>query len=504
MTKEYGEPPKSSKRKKNMSREAAIEALWRQGKLVWKLKGKQIDIYDHFTDDEDDISACLISRRFGKSFTLCLIAIEKCLQNPFGVVKYACPKQKQVESTIRPIILKIINDCPDDIKPEWKTQSKSWVFPNGAEIQIAGTDGGNYDTLRGGASILCIADEAAFMDELETVIYSVLAPTTDTTDGKILLATTPNDKDANHEFHEHFLRPFEAAGKLLKFTYKDSPMVDEAKMSRIIKRYPGGVNNIKFRCEYLCEIPNVTESNVIPEFAPIKDKIVKEVETPDHCDFYTSMDLGFKDLTVALFGYYDFRNARLVILDEYIINGPDLKTDILDKNIRHKEDLRFKTTLGSQPAHLRVMDNNNLMLVNELTKSYDLTFIPTAKHNKEQAIDTVRRWVEQEKIIIHPRCVNLIYHTQYAQWQFTRSGTSTGKFKHLKGNDTAGLLTSHADALDALIYMVRNIHTYRNPYPEFHGMDVGPETHITKHYRDNKASQTIDLMRKIMNLKKKA
>jgi len=251
VTKDYGKPPKSSKRKEEMSREAAIAALWGQGRLAWKLKGKQTEIYDHFTNpkDDDDIMACLISRRFGKSFTLCLIAIETCLQKPFALVKYACPKQKQVESTIRPIILKIIKDCPDDIKCEWKTQSKSWVFPNGSEIQIAGTDGGNYDTLRGGASDLCIADEAAFMDDLETVIYSVLAPTTDTTDGKVLLATTPNDKDANHEFHEHFLHPLEASGKLLKFTYKDSPMVDEAKMNKIIKRYPGGTNNIKFRCE---------------------------------------------------------------------------------------------------------------------------------------------------------------------------------------------------------------------------------------------------------------
>jgi len=246
-----------------------------------------------------------------------------------------------------------------------------------------------------------------------------------------------------------------------------------------------------------------TESNVIPEFIEVKDDVVKEVGTPDHCDFYTSMDLGFKDLTVALFGYYDFHKSRLVILDEYIINGPELKTDILDKNIRHKEELRFKSTLGVQPAYLRVMDNNNLMLVNELTKSYDLTFIPTAKHNKEQAIDTVRRWTEQKRIIIHPRCKNLIYHIQYAQWQFTRAGTSTGKFKHLKGNDTAGLLTSHADALDALIYMVRNIHTHRNPYPEYYGQNVGPDTHITKKYRDTNASQTVDLMRKIMNLQKR-
>lgn len=498
----YGKKPKSSPRKKQLTEAQAIEMLWRQGKLFWKLKGKQKDIYDHFTMTEDDISACLISRQFGKSFTLCLIAIELCIQKPGAIVKYACPKQKMVERIIKPRIKEIIKDCPDDMKPEWKTQEKTWVFPNGSEIQVAGTDGGNYDNLRGGSADLCICDEAAFMDELETVVFSVLAPTTDTTGGKILLATTPNDKDVNHDFHELFIHPLEAAGKLLKYTYTDSPMVDEEQKQKIIARYPGGENNVKFRCEYLCEIPNITETTVIPEFSTYEKDIVKEVETPDYCDFYTSMDLGFKDLTVALFGYYDYNLASLVILDEYIINGPDLKTDILNKNIKHKEELRFRNTMGPQAAYLRIMDNNNLMLANELTRTYDLTFLTTAKHNKEAVIDKLRRWIEQKRVIIHPRCKNLIYHIKNAQWHFTRAGTSTGKFKNLKGNDLAGLLPSHADALDALIYMIRNIHNHRNPYPENYGLNVSESTFFGKNHRKKK-SQSVELMRSIMNLKKK-
>jgi len=502
MTKEYGQPPKSKKRKKDPTREEAIERLWHEGKLFWKLKGKQKDIYDHFTNTEDDISACLISRQFGKSFTLCLMAIELCLTKPGAIVKYACPKQKMVERIIKPRIKDIIIDCPEHMKPEWKSQDKVWLFPNGSEIQVAGTDGGHYDSLRGGSADLCIADEAAFMDELETVIFSVLAPTTDTTDGKIFLATTPNDKDPNHDFHELFIRPLTAAGKLLKFTYEDSPMVDEKQKARILARYPGGINNVKFRCEYLCEIPNVSEASVIPEFVKVEEDIIKEVDIPDHCDFYTSMDLGFKDLTVALFGYYDFKHSRLVILDEYVINGPEVKTNIIDKNVKMKEKLRFHNSMGEQEAYLRVMDNNNLMLVNELARDYDLSFIPTAKHGKEQVIDTVRMWIEQKRIIIHPRCKNLIYHTKYAQWHYTRAGTSTGKFKHLKGNDTAGLLTSHADALDALIYMVRNIHTYRNPFPSGYGQVSGENVH-ERRVPKTKASEAVNLMRNIMNLKKK-
>ena len=429
------------------------------------------------------------------------MAIELCISKPGAIVKYACPKQKMVERIIKPRIREIIADCPEEMKPEWKSQDKIWLFPNGSEIQVAGTDGGHYDSLRGGSAHLCIADEAAFMDELETVIFSVLAPTTDTTDGKIFLATTPNDKDPNHDFHEHFLHPLEAAGKLLKFTYEDSPMVDAKQKAKILARYPGGEKNIRFRCEYLCEIPNVTESNVIPEFVDVENEIVKEMPMPDFCDYYTSMDIGFHDLTVVLFGYYDFKKSSLIIVDEYIINGPDTKTDIIDKHVKFKEKLRYKNSVGSQDAYLRVADNNNLILLNELARDYDLTFIPTAKHGKETAVDTVRRWVEQKRIIIHPRCINLLYHIKYAQWHYTRAGTSTGKFKNLKGNDAAGLLPSHADALDALVYMARNVHTYRSPFPTNYGNEIGEDTHVTRNYR-SQASETVGLMRKIMNLKK--
>jgi PBSX family phage terminase large subunit len=490
-------------KKPKLNKEQAIEELWRNSILSWKLKGKQKDIYNHFKNTDDDISACLISRQFGKSFTLCLIAIETCLEKPGAIVKYACPTQKMVERVIKPRIKEIISDCPEDLKPEWKTQDKVWLFPNGSEIQVAGTDNGNYDNLRGGSADLCIADESGFMEELETIIYSVLAPTTDTTGGRIFLASTPNDKDPNHEFHEFFVHPLEAAGKLLKFTYHDSPMVDEKKKEKIISRYPGGENNIKFRCEYLCEIPNVSDANVVPEFALVEEEVVKDIDKPDYCDFYTGADVGFHDLTVVLFGYYDYNRLALVITDEYVINGPELTTDKLFSEILHKEKVNFvtKRTTDHEP-YLRIMDND-LKLINDLSRFYGLTFVPTEKHNKDQAVDTVRRWVEDKRIIISPKCKNLIYHLKYTQWHYTRQGTFTGKFKHLKGNQDAGLLKSHGDALDALIYMVRNIQTTKNPFPHNYGLNINKDTFISPKWQSKNNTQGSEIMKKMLNLVKK-
>ena len=478
------------------------DELWRAGELSWKLKGKQIDIYNHFKDNELDIIPCLISRQFGKSYTMCALSVEICIRKPNAIVKYVCPTSKMVLNVMVPRVRDVIEDCPEDIKPVWYPSEKKWKFPNGSEIQVAGTESGAYDSIRGGSADLCIVDEAAFCSELESVIFNVLAPTTDTTGGKIYLATTPNPDEPTHDFHELFIKPYEGTGKLLKMTWLESPMVDSKRRAKIVARYPGGEHNIKFRCEYLCEVQDTAETTVIPEFSAVQDKVVKDVEVTPYSDFYVSMDLGFKDLTVSLFGFYDFKNGRLVIQDEYVVNGPDLKTDTLMTEIRKKEAIHFIEDKQQQDAYMRVMDNNNLMLTSEMSQK-GLLFVPTAKHNKDQQIDKVRRWIEQERIIISPRCKNLIYHIKNAQWAKTRAGTLTGKFKHLKGNDSVGLLTSHADALDALIYMVRNIHTYRNPYPENYGLNITKDTYISEKHKKNNVSEGVDFMRNLFNLKKK-
>ncbi len=490
-------------KKKRINKAQAVEKLWRLGELSWKLKGKQLDIYKHFNESPDDITTCLISRQFGKSFTLCLMAVELCLKTPNAIVKYVCPTSKMVVNVMMPRVRDVIADCPEDLKPHWYPSEKKWKFPNGAEIQVAGTEGGAYDAIRGGSSHMCIVDEAGFCSDLETVIFNVLAPTTDTTDGKIFLASTPNDRDPNHDFHEFFVFPNQASGRLLKMTFEDSPMVDEKQKEKIVARYPGGIKNIKFRCEYLCEIPDVTENSVIPEFIEFEEGIVKEVEKPSHCDFYTGLDVGFHDLTAALFGYWDYKNARLVIVDEYIINGAEMTTDVLVREMRHKEELYYvdDTGLPMEPV-LRIMDND-LKMVNDLSRYHQMHFVPTQKHNKEGAVDTVRRWMESGKIVIHPRCKHLIYHVKYAQWHVTKQGTWTNKFKHLKDSSDGKIKGGHVDTLDTLIYMVRNVMETKDPYPAGYGQLSGNGVFESNNSKRQKQNKLQTIMDQIMGKSKK-
>lgn len=485
-----------------MSRKKAIEKLWRAGELSWKLKGKQKDVYKSLKEGDRDIDVILISRRFGKSFVNCLLATETCIKIPNAIIKYACPTQKMVKTIIKPIMRTIFEDSPEDfdLSEMWKEADKKYVFPNGAEIQLAGADQGNIENLRGGYAHLCICDEAGFMDDLQYAVYSVLMPTTDTTDGRLIMTSTPNHKDPNHEFHEYFVFPMEDEDRLIKYTLFDSPMVDDAKREKIIARYYGGMDNPQFRCEYMCEIPRSVETSIVPEFIDKQDEIIiEEFEVPPFRDYYVSMDVGFRDLTAILFGYYDFNEATLYIMDEFIISGTDVTTRNISEGIKDRENILFYDEMSEiqHKPKLRVMDND-LKFINDLASpDHRLTFVATEKHNKDSAISKVRTWVTQGRLKIHKRCKHLIYHCKNAQWATTKNGTLTGKFKHLKDSPSGDLKGGHADALDALIYMVRNIHEQHNPYPDDY--DIPKGNNIFYSNKNQKETRYQEIANKMFN-----
>jgi len=393
------------------------------------------------------------------SYLLCILASEKCMQQPGSIVKYLCPVKKQVKTVIHPIMDEIFKDCPPEMRPEFKQNDYMYVFPNGSQIQMAGTDGGHHESLRGGKSDMWIIDEAGFCTDLSYVIRSILAPTTLTTGGRGILASTPS-KSPDHEFIVNFVKPAEFKKELIKYTIYDNPLIDEKTLQEVIDEFPSGIEDPEFKREYLCEIVR-GESSVIPEFTREAEKdIVKEVTRPPFFDSYVSMDIGFRDQTAVLFGYWDFKNAALVIEDEFIQDGETLLMDKFALDVRKKEEKLWTSPISGEfkAPYMRVADNNNQIMLNQLTYDHNLMFIPTRKDQKEAAIATLRLKIANRQIIIHPRCETLIYHLQNATWD------KKGK------NFTRSPDGSHYDCLDALIYMMRNVSENKNPYPAGYGI----------------------------------
>lgn len=447
---------------------AAKHELWRMGDLSWKLKGVQIQIYESNINQDSEITVSLASRRIGKSTSNLVTALEVMIQHPLSIIKYACPTQKMVKETIVPILRMLMADAPPEFSFDtcWSSENKL-MLPNGSFLSVAGTDNKNVENLRGAYAHLIFADEAGFMDDLGYAIDSVLLPQLDTTGGKLIMTSTPNFFNPQHEFHTRYVFPQEAAGKLNKFTVWDSPLVTHDEIiNKIIPRYAssGGIDSPQFRCEYLVEIPKSSEASVVPEFyANRKDIIVDEMDLPAFVDTYVSGDIGVRDLTAYLFGYYDFMTATLYIMDEWTMNGMDMTTTVIANAIMEKEELRFTDRQGFfRPPLRRVMDNNLNMII-DLNKLHGLNFIATKKDNKAAAVNNLRILIQEGRLKIHSRCKHLIYHTENAIW---KQGNATGKeFAHLPDSIDGDIKGAHADTLDALIYLVRNLSLHHNPYP---------------------------------------
>lgn len=479
---------KSQKRKKDLSQNQAAKILWGKGILKWKLTALQKEIYDQFHDDSDDITTMLIARQTGKSFLLSILALEVCLRKPDAVVKFVTPKLKMVKNILNKNMKAILKDCPLELKPEWMEGEKIWRFPNGSEIQAAGADNQNYDNIRGGTCDFWVVDEAGFCNDLDEVVYSVLIPTTTMTGGSGILSSTPDPKSPEHTFIKEFVEPAEAAGRLFKYTIDDNTRLTPSEVAKIVSRYPTGRKHPRFRAEYLCEIVRDYDSLVMPEFdGDAQVEIVSDdVKLPRFYDYYLSMDIGGKDFTVILIAYHDFVNNQVVVLDEIVLREKQ-NTKSIASSIKKKLEWYF----GEKPPYMMFADNNNIILLNDLQLEHKLNFTATRKDNKEAAINQVRLKILNRDIVIHSRCTTLIAHMKNATWS-KRSSGKNGYREFARSADDG-----HYDAVDALIYLVRNVVYSKNPYPNDYGM-----LSSSNHYQREQSSGDKSVLSKLFKLGK--
>jgi len=451
---------------KEVTREQAIQALWEYGVLDYKLTEPQKIIKSGILDDSSKISVVMCARRLGKSYLALTMAIEACLKNPDTIVKYVFPKQKAAKKNILPIMKTILEDCPKHLRPVFMAADLLYKFPNGSELQMAGSDNGNIENIRGGNSSLNIVDEAGFCDDLTYAVRSVLAPTTKLTQGRTILVSTPSRYE-DHEFVQDWALKYQAEGRIRVFTIFDNPQFTEAIIKDALDDYPEGEKDPGFRREYMCEIVRSADTSILPSFSSEVEKIVvrEDYTRPVFYDAYVSMDIGGSDLTAVLFGYYDYLNATTVIEDELIF-GKEVNTRSVAEEIRKKEQILWTNPIDQSaiPPYLRVADNNNLIMLTDLQRDHGITFIPTRKDNREAAINGLDVALSQHKVVIHPRCTHTLYHMKFARWDKNRRN-----FLKIKDSPSGQIKGGHADALAAIIYLHRNIIKSKNPYPSGYG-----------------------------------
>jgi len=470
----------------------AKEALWRRGHLSWMLDTNQKELYDLYYNTDYRVQTWLLARRSGKSYCLCVLAIEMCLKKSGAIIKFLAPTRVQVNLIIRPLMRKILESCPDDIKPEYKAKDNIFYFPNGSELQLSGTDGGAAERLRGGDSDLAIVDEAGSCMDLKYCVRDILLPTTLITKGKILLASTPPE-DVEHDFVD-FIEEAEARGSIVVKTIDDNPRIDKEEKVKLIEEL-GGINSESTQRELYCRMIKSKTNSVVPEFTDEKvPEIVQDLPEPPFYDAYVSMDLGYKDWTVVLFAYYDFRLDKVVIQDEIVTYGTEMYLDKLGNQIIAKEKQLWTNKITGEliKPRKRVSDHN-LIAINEIKRAtnYQVHFEMADKEGKHASINNLRMMVNSNKIAINPRCVTLIRHLKNAKWAST---TAKDTFARCPQG-------SHYDAVDACAYLLKSIDYKRNPYPKNYGFNYRSEDMFNN--LTTKSIEKENIYRKILNLKAK-
>jgi hypothetical protein len=266
----------------DITKQDVIAELWRRGFLAWKLDSNQKALYDLFYNSDHKIQTWLLARRSGKSYCLCVIALEQCIKTPNSIVKFVAPTKAQVTGYLRDLMTTVLQDCPEDLRPEFRQRDYIYYFSNGSEIQLAGSDSGHAERLRGGRSHIAFVDEAGDVKDLDYILTSILLPTTLTTEGRILIAGTP-PKESEHDFLSIIERS-EKEGSLIKRTVFDNPRISKEELETQMKLM-GGATGEAFRREYLCEIIKDSSTSVIPEFTEdLEKEVVRSWPLPPFYD----------------------------------------------------------------------------------------------------------------------------------------------------------------------------------------------------------------------------
>ena len=421
-------------------------SLWARGELSFLFNKAQKKIYKKFKGRPkgQKLFVANVARQTGKTFMASILAISQALKQNNSSIAYVSKTATDLNNFIIPTFEKILNMGPPALKPSRFKQEGKYEFKNGSIIRFSGLDK-NPDAPRGNTYDMVVFEEAGFIEKLDYVYSSVVIPATrQRPDATILMISTP-PKTPGHPF-KNFCYLAEEKDSYIKMPIWDIPDITK-KQVRIAKAEC--LTMTDYEREYGCEFVVDSDLAIIPEFTKLKDEIVDNFKIPPHFIPFTSLDLGYVDNTGVLMGHYDYLNATINIEDEFLTNK-----NTSDKIVAAVVEKERKLWRGRFPEW-RVYDGQPQQLA-DLCKLHNFQVSPPRKSNLEAMVNEVRIAVKDKRIRIHPRCVHLIRELQEGIWDTTRK-----KFARVE----VGEKRSHYDLIAALVYFVRAINKYDNPYP---------------------------------------
>jgi hypothetical protein len=395
------------------------------------------------------------------------------------------------------------------VKPVYEPSTGHWYFPaTESWVHFFGADDKRKaDRGRGPAAIAAFFDECGFTPVLQYVLSSIFRPSMLHGSLFTLLGSTPSP-EPDHDF-TRICEVAETNGTLSHQTIYDNPRLTPDQIQKFIEddardngmTVPEYVASTAFRREYLAErVVDTTLMAMGDDWTLSRPTALVESVRPQFFDAYECIDFGGADPRAALFGFYDFAKATLVIEDEVNLRNNEntaqlaeaikakeralygatqwdgtlraIREEKMDERLEaflpraEVERIRKAESAPLQP-YLRICDHDTQSAI-DLWTLHGIAAIPADKGDLAPAVNECRVALRQGRIRIHPRCRDLDRQLRTTEWTSPRATD----FKRKTGE--------HADLLWCLVRLWQNVRKARNPAPANFGVTDPVELMIRK------------------------
>jgi hypothetical protein len=396
-----------------------------------------------------------IGRRWGKSTFGWLYLAQKAYQKANSHFLFLAPVNEKLDSYLAKVVDQILIFCPKDVAPAYK--NGKYIFFNGSTIECFGTTNESFLYIKGQRFDGIYADEIGEMDDLQSIINDILSPTIFDSQGFLLCFSAPGETP-DHYF-KTLCEEAQLGGYYSHFTIYDAGYDAAWILQELQDVAKGDPKNTTWRRQYLGEF--ATESTRMVLNTWISDKYVKiipKVASFPYFYHYVSWDPGFRDPNALTFSTYLWDIKTLYIEDEIVIPGKDITPDKLAEQIKAK----VKELWGESERVAYWADPSNQTILDIVAKNYKLYFGWTAKDKKEQALEELRTFIQDGRLILHPRCVIHKLMFENTIWDKTHKDFERSNSGH------------HGDCVDSTLYTFRNVN-FENPLPAVPPMNVEKE-----------------------------
>lgn len=449
-------------------RQEAVNIAWEEGRLKYLMRNTQRRIKEAWLKAQEKgflkfyIEA---TRRLGKSSFLLLLFTEICRVKANIKCGFFAPVKDGLLDYVEKLINVTYEDCPENLRPYFDRTRFMLIFkhPKGDSVIIfRGSNNKQHRVRRGQEFDIAGVDEARDVDDLEDLIDSVVMPALFSTNGRLIVSSTPGDTRSTPLFEMRTRAKVEGwyieidiwlAHKMDPEVY---PMERINKWKEETLKSPDGQE--RWEREYECKWVVNRRKMAVPEWDTAR--MVQSYSRDPYYKFYhhyIGLDWGYKDYTALVFATYNFRKARLEVDGELTYSGKEVRSDLISEKV----NLYTKNLWGTDFNMWRqVSDSADPILINEINKYKNMSFVPVQKaHTLDAMLNEFRVMVAQGKIVVHPNCQMLIHDLENAIWTDKRDKLDKDVFSH------------HFDHLMALVYLTRTLDVYTNPIPKDYMVD---------------------------------